>query len=561
MFDCRHRPGCRSGITRGVGRVVPVLLSWRTQHETGSFSFVAPFWSVNARASASWSFVADWPTPASPSPAWPDRPSADVPFRFPAVASDEASFDCETEPPSPGLSTRTGLFCVRWFLLRCPCGGPCVLARFRLLAGEPCSRGVPAAAVPTPCDEQEEDEPWPARGNHVSSVSLRAVGVTPCRGGTAPDYGPTALSQGGRSRSGTAARAQLPRNPDPPPQAGGGETKKPITVARPKVRVLGAAPPVEVEEPAAPSGGGNSNGRRCPCDEVVSRGACARLGPVLRQRLLGPAPRSVGCGGGAPGRAGRGAVGETCERRVRIGRRCERFRRWVGSCDRDLDRADRRRDDDRWQFRQRRLGDPERREARDRDVDRDSHRRSRRSGERRPPRGRKRRPLRGFPCCRVEVGCTWRREPRREGGTGRPRHDPRNSEHPLGYGLGPGEAWDRERRRCVAPVLDGRARWCLVVRRGRFRGWSAAAAAIARRRIVRSRWRLSSGCAVPQPEPVPVPVETRALAGERGDLGGRAAPGERPCPHPRRVTRPAWRRRRRRVRLCDGAVVAWAQGP
>jgi len=62
--------------------------------------------SVPACWFASWMASAPQPQP----PAWDwDAPWV-VPARLPAVADDDASFDCDTEPPSPGLRTRIETF-------------------------------------------------------------------------------------------------------------------------------------------------------------------------------------------------------------------------------------------------------------------------------------------------------------------------------------------------------------------------------------------------------------------------------------------------------------------
>ena len=367
----------------------------------------------------------------------------------------------------------------------------------------------------------------------------------------------TDSSQPGRS-SGEwdRLRGWKARKPDPPPEPGAANAKKPIAVARPKVKVLGAAPPVEVEELAAPSGGGNSNGRRCPCEEacdaaraVGSAACCGRSdSDSLDAPCVAAGPRSS-----EKRRRRRGPRAESADQasvRALRGRARE--------CGRDLDRVDWRRDDEWWQLRQRRLRDL--RAARGPRSRRRSRRPTAVSAIRgaSASAGRKRRPLHGYPRCRVEGGCDRRGKPGREGGTRGRRRYPRNSQHPLGDGLGHGDARDRERRWHAAPVVDGRTRWCLAVRRGRFCGWSAAVPPPPGGGLSGVGGASTVG-AQSQPGPVPVPVETRTLAGERRDLGGRPAPGERPCPHPRRVTRSAWSGRRRRIRLCDGAVVARAQ--
>src|SRR5262249_40389368 len=115
---------------------------------TGEFAFDAPFWTVNAKPSASWAFFADWPMTCWPEPpAWPA--SCEVPFSFAAVALDVASFDCEADPPSPGLRTGTDPFALLGSFCAVPAAAP---ADCPLPADWPavCPVGIAAFAVPNP---------------------------------------------------------------------------------------------------------------------------------------------------------------------------------------------------------------------------------------------------------------------------------------------------------------------------------------------------------------------------------------------------------------------------
>src|SRR5262245_17038675 len=75
---------------------------------TGELSFDAPSCAAIDAAPASCELHASWPMACVPEP--PDWcADCTVPFRFPATACDDTSFDCDTEPPPPSLPTRTGL--------------------------------------------------------------------------------------------------------------------------------------------------------------------------------------------------------------------------------------------------------------------------------------------------------------------------------------------------------------------------------------------------------------------------------------------------------------------
>src|SRR5207342_1361866 len=69
------------------------------------------FCTVPERAAALCSLSADWPISwVPPPPAWFWLADCAVPFRLPAAAFEDATFDCETEPLLPGLRTRTEMF-------------------------------------------------------------------------------------------------------------------------------------------------------------------------------------------------------------------------------------------------------------------------------------------------------------------------------------------------------------------------------------------------------------------------------------------------------------------
>ena len=74
-------------------------------------------WIVAESAAAACAFCADWPMTCVPEPPHPqERPAwvwpadCSVPFRLPAAAFEDATFDCDTEPLFPGLRTRTEMF-------------------------------------------------------------------------------------------------------------------------------------------------------------------------------------------------------------------------------------------------------------------------------------------------------------------------------------------------------------------------------------------------------------------------------------------------------------------
>src|SRR5262245_33693387 len=104
-FDCETSPSSPGLRTR-----------------TAMFSFDGFFCSVVESAAASCSESADCPMTCSPPlpqqllPACSCSAVCSVPFALPADASEDASLDCDTSPPSPGLSTRTG-----WLSFDAPC--------------------------------------------------------------------------------------------------------------------------------------------------------------------------------------------------------------------------------------------------------------------------------------------------------------------------------------------------------------------------------------------------------------------------------------------------------
>ena len=294
------------------------------------FSFDAPFWSVSASESASCSFVADWPTTCVPEPALALTRRLRRPVHVPSRRVRGSLVRLRDRACLTRAENTDRAVLVGWSLLRCPCGGPCGLAAAGCLAGE-LSRVGSRRGRPDPCDEQEEDN----RGQrdemtfHLSPFELSVAPVTVQDTGTGTW---TDSSQPGRSSGewdrlrGLGKRASRIRRPRP----GAAKAKKPIAVARPKVKVLGAAPPVEVEEPAAPSGGGNSNGRRCPCDEacpaaraVGSARCCGRSGsdplhvpcvvaapcPLEREEAPPERPASGECGSGVGASASGGRAG------------------------------------------------------------------------------------------------------------------------------------------------------------------------------------------------------------------------------------------------------------
>ena len=72
----------------------------------------------------------------SPPPAWAWSAVCSVTLRFPADASDDASFDCDTGPSSPGLRTRIADVGVRRLLLHRRCQRSGVLVRVGRLADD-----------------------------------------------------------------------------------------------------------------------------------------------------------------------------------------------------------------------------------------------------------------------------------------------------------------------------------------------------------------------------------------------------------------------------------------
>ena len=93
------------------------LFDWSTEPSspglrtrTEIFVFFAPACSAFDAAKASCSLSASCPIACKPEPPASWSASWLVAFRFAAVASESTLFVCETEPLSPGLSTRTGMF-------------------------------------------------------------------------------------------------------------------------------------------------------------------------------------------------------------------------------------------------------------------------------------------------------------------------------------------------------------------------------------------------------------------------------------------------------------------
>src|SRR5581483_9158978 len=73
---------------------------------TGDASFEAPCWSANEPASAPCSVEASCPATWMPVPPCDCDASCVVVAALPAVAAEFTAFVWDTEPPSPGLSTR-----------------------------------------------------------------------------------------------------------------------------------------------------------------------------------------------------------------------------------------------------------------------------------------------------------------------------------------------------------------------------------------------------------------------------------------------------------------------
>ena len=114
---------------------------------------MAPVWLAFDAAAASCSLSADCPTACVPDPpaelwsaVWP------VAFAFAAVALDSTLFDCETEPLSPGLRTRTGMFVLL---------APLCVAYDSAFADWLLSASWPIACVP-PAHPHEPFWVWPA---------------------------------------------------------------------------------------------------------------------------------------------------------------------------------------------------------------------------------------------------------------------------------------------------------------------------------------------------------------------------------------------------------------
>src|SRR3954468_8667132 len=96
----------------------------------------------------------------SPPPAAVWLPFCDVPARFPATALEPTALDCETEPPLPGLLTRTGdasfdaPFCTAADAARAPCAVDASCVAIWIALPEPadcepcCEVPAPLSAVP-----------------------------------------------------------------------------------------------------------------------------------------------------------------------------------------------------------------------------------------------------------------------------------------------------------------------------------------------------------------------------------------------------------------------------
>src|SRR5581483_11493190 len=138
---------------------------------TWVFAFFAPYWLAAESDPASWALPADWPAAWIPAePPWCWLESWSVSLSFVAFASDDAELVCETDPSSPGLSTRTETFVLLGWICVAPDAAP---AACSFVADCPATCTPSAAvAVSAPTERSRRAAPTTDARNRLVNLVL-----------------------------------------------------------------------------------------------------------------------------------------------------------------------------------------------------------------------------------------------------------------------------------------------------------------------------------------------------------------------------------------------------